>query len=117
MIGYEIRIGRHRSGLTQEQLANRLGVSQAMVSIWESGRRLPGPEFIDEINGVLGIKLELEEASIISRSGDQVRWEGHWWRALWVDQILGMALLIRLDGPILKYDHDDDELDLLDLSS
>lgn len=36
----EIRQTRTRMGLSQEQLAERLGITQQTVSDWEKGRRL-----------------------------------------------------------------------------
>ena len=41
----EIRLLRRLSswGLTQREVARRLGVTQALVSMWATGRRKPGP--------------------------------------------------------------------------
>ena len=41
----EIRLLRRLSswGLTQREVARRLGVTQALVSMWAHGRRKPGP--------------------------------------------------------------------------
>jgi len=39
--GAEIRRARTNAGLSQQALANRLGVSQPQISAWESGRQLP----------------------------------------------------------------------------
>lgn len=40
-IGHNIRRLRNEKGLTQEQLASRMGVTPAAVSKWESGQSLP----------------------------------------------------------------------------
>ncbi len=40
-IGYNIRRLRNEKGMTQEQLASRMGVTSAAVSKWESGQSLP----------------------------------------------------------------------------
>lgn len=40
-IGGKIRHLRERSGLTQEQLAERLGVSRQVVTKWENGSGVP----------------------------------------------------------------------------
>lgn len=40
-IGYNIRRLRNENGMTQEQLASRIGVTSAAVSKWESGQSLP----------------------------------------------------------------------------
>ncbi len=39
-IGYNIRRLRNEYGMTQEQLASRMGVTSAAVSKWESGDSL-----------------------------------------------------------------------------
>jgi Zn-dependent peptidase ImmA (M78 family)/DNA-binding XRE family transcriptional regulator len=40
-IGPALVAGRHRTGFTQHDVANALGVSRAMVSYWEAGTRTP----------------------------------------------------------------------------
>lgn len=45
-IGNRIMALREADGLTQEQLARRVGVSQATVSQWESGMRAPTAEAV-----------------------------------------------------------------------
>lgn len=40
-IGGKVRHLRERSGLTQEQLAERLGVSRQVVTKWENGSGVP----------------------------------------------------------------------------
>lgn len=37
MLGEQIKLGRERAGLTQQQLALRIGVTRAAISQWESG--------------------------------------------------------------------------------
>lgn len=43
MTGLEIKAARERAGLTQAQLAARLGVAAVTVFRWESGRSRPQP--------------------------------------------------------------------------
>lgn len=40
-VGVNIRIHRTKKGLTQEDLAELLGVSRNTIYLWESGERLP----------------------------------------------------------------------------
>ena len=37
---------REEDGMTQEELGEKLGVSQGTVSQWESGKRVPGGEAV-----------------------------------------------------------------------
>ncbi|MBR3999741.1 MAG: helix-turn-helix transcriptional regulator, partial [Clostridia bacterium] len=48
-LGENIRENRRRMGLTQEQLADRLGVSFQSVSRWENGTTYPDMELIPQI--------------------------------------------------------------------
>lgn len=48
-LGENIRENRRRMGLTQEQLADRLGVSFQSVSRWENGTTYPDMELLPEI--------------------------------------------------------------------
>jgi len=42
--GELVREARLRAGLTQQDLAERLGTSQSVIARWESGRRSPSVE-------------------------------------------------------------------------
>ncbi len=49
-----IRNGRKRLGLSQAALAQRVGTSQAYVSQWETGRRVPADAEMDRLRALLG---------------------------------------------------------------
>ncbi len=57
-VGDIIRVERERKGLSQAELARRLGVSQQIVSHWENNSHLPRISSIQRILGILDIKLE-----------------------------------------------------------
>lgn len=70
-IGAFIRDVRKENGLTQEQLAEALGVSQKSISRWENGKTMPDYSVLPNICEVLGINVaELLEAERIE--GDSV---------------------------------------------
>jgi len=46
---------RMANGLTQADLADRLGVVPSTVSFWESGTTIPEPKRIPELAKVLGV--------------------------------------------------------------
>lgn len=56
---------RVRAGLTQTQLAERMGTSQSAVARLESGRRLPSVATLEKLAAATGSKLRivLEAAS------------------------------------------------------
>ena len=53
------RLVRERSGLTQSELAQLVGVDRSAVSRWETGRRIPGPRVIDRYAEILK-RLEIQ---------------------------------------------------------
>lgn len=57
-IGENIRSFRKKNGLTQESLADRLGVTYQSVSRWENGTTYPDLELIPTIAEVLAITID-----------------------------------------------------------
>ncbi len=55
VIGRNIAIARKHAGLTQEELADKTGVSAQAVSKWENGRNLPDIENLMRIAEVLNV--------------------------------------------------------------
>ncbi|HIV86989.1 MAG TPA: helix-turn-helix domain-containing protein [Candidatus Pygmaiobacter gallistercoris] len=55
------RIGalRREKGLTQEQLAERLGVSRRTVSRWETGSNLPDLDLLLELADLFSVELRM----------------------------------------------------------
>lgn len=57
-IGETIRTYRKKCGLTQEEMANRLGVTAPAVNKWEKGNSLPDVALLAPIARLLGISLD-----------------------------------------------------------
>lgn len=77
--GELIRRARKLNNLTQADLAERLGVSQALIAHWETGRQVPPEDRRKELERVLGISKttqahELEDVTGPSEFG---RWVKH----------------------------------------
>lgn len=49
---------RTRNGLTQEQLALRIGVSVNSVASWEQGRATPGSTYLGKLADTLGVSAD-----------------------------------------------------------
>lgn len=47
-----LRVG---AGLTQEQLAKKLGVTHISVSRWETGQAIPSPRYIKAMADLFGV--------------------------------------------------------------
>lgn len=56
-IGTFISVLRKEQGLTQEQLAEQLGISNRSVSRWENGRTLPDLSLLQALSAVLDVSL------------------------------------------------------------
>jgi len=65
-IGTRIARRRHVLGLTQQQLADRVGVSKSTVANWERGKHFP-LRYLGKVEAVLGIQLDPppEQARIV----------------------------------------------------
>ena len=57
-MGKQIRAGRVRSSLTQEKLAEALGVTPQAVSKWERGESLPDIALLPALSAALGLTLD-----------------------------------------------------------
>ena len=57
-VGKRIKALRKTRGLTQEQLAEKLGVQRATISNYEIGRRSPHLKELEKIASILGVSLD-----------------------------------------------------------
>ncbi len=57
-IGTNIRAKREQEGLDQAELAERVNISQAMVSFIEAGRKLPSVALLSDIAKVLHCTMD-----------------------------------------------------------
>ncbi|HVM34039.1 MAG TPA: helix-turn-helix transcriptional regulator [Actinomycetota bacterium] len=57
--GELIRQARLRTGLTQNELARRLGTSQSVIARWETGRRSPTLETVWKAVRACGMELDI----------------------------------------------------------
>lgn len=56
-VGMRIRAVRERRGLTQAELARRIGRSASVLSAVERGRTLPGFDILRRLAAVLGVSI------------------------------------------------------------
>lgn len=74
-VGDNIRKYREMSGMTQKQLANKLGINNSRISNWEQGANNPPADLIADIcealnvsaSELLGVKLAADELNIDER--------------------------------------------------
>lgn len=59
IIGLELTRARLRAGLTQAEVAQRIGTTQSAISRAESGRRMPSIAFLDRFARAVGHPITL----------------------------------------------------------
>ena len=57
-IGENLRRLRRAADMTQEQLADKLGVAYQSVSRWENGTTYPDMEFLPVLAGIFGVTVD-----------------------------------------------------------
>ena len=57
-MGEKLRAAREAAGLTQTQLADKVGVQQRDISRWENGRREPGVLIVKKMAQALGCSMD-----------------------------------------------------------
>ena len=57
VLARELIAARVRAGLTQEQLAQRMGTTQSAIARLESGRRMPGVRTLERLAEATGSRL------------------------------------------------------------
>lgn len=104
--GEKVKAVRTKAGLTQEQFAQRLGVTRQAVSNWENGRNLPDIEVVIAMSRTFGVSLDElilggedmaqendtreDMAEKLIRDGS----EGRWMRMSLVMSVVGAALIV-----------------------
>lgn len=53
-VGVRIRIARIAANLKQDEVAHKLGISKSNISEWETGKRSPGIDQMEDIANALG---------------------------------------------------------------
>lgn len=56
-IGIAIRNARTMAHMTQKELAEKIGVSQISISLWEQGKNSPSAEYIILLNSILNTNI------------------------------------------------------------
>jgi transcriptional regulator with XRE-family HTH domain len=94
-----LRAARRSAGLTQAELARRAGTSQATVSAYEHGRKLPSVETLGRLLAAAGARLAVVPASspVVRPSRTQLARAG---RGLVDVMLLAEALPTRHDAEL-----------------
>lgn len=68
-LGEKIASARKEKGMTQEMLAEQLGVTRQAVARWETGKALPGTANLFMLRQLLGIPLEATDMEATDLEG------------------------------------------------
>ena len=68
-LGEKIASARREKGMTQEMLAEKLGVTRQAVARWETGKALPGTANLFMLRQLLGIPLEAADMKVTDLEG------------------------------------------------
>lgn len=73
MIGENIRYLRKCAGISQAQLAERLEIKQASVSLWESGKTSPDRKYLVALSSLFGVSVDYLLSDIDLPELDSIR--------------------------------------------
>jgi transcriptional regulator with XRE-family HTH domain len=72
--GALLRQRRQALGLTQQELARKVGSHQPVIGAWELGRSAPTPEQLARLAKALGMPLAELQAAEMPRRGRKTSW-------------------------------------------
>lgn len=114
--GRLVRRAREEAGLSQSQLAERAGVTQSVVSVYESGRRQPSLPMLERLLEATGgrLRVEVDQSVAPAPSGPRSRvLHRHRDEVARVARRHGVSR-IRLFGSVVRgQDTEDSDIDLL----
>lgn len=84
-VGNQILLLRKRNGFTQEELAEKLGISAQAVSKWENGHTLPETAFLPLLAKLLNSSIDSILMPTVAKEGAIIPFGKHQWRVLKTD--------------------------------
>ena len=73
MIAEKIKFLREEKGMTQTDLAKRLGITRSSVNAWELGISVPSTQYLVELSGLFNVStdylLGIEKTSTLDING------------------------------------------------
>jgi len=69
-LGPELKARRKAAGLTQEAVADQLGVARPTLTQWEGDRHRPKPEHLSKLDELYGARGELIKLAQSDQQGD-----------------------------------------------
>ena len=108
-VGNQILLLRKRNGLTQEDLAEKLGISAQAISKWENGHTLPETALLPLLAKLLNSSIDSILMPIVIKAGATIPFGKHRWRVLKTD---GNSVLVITEATIGKAPYHDGCIDI-----
>lgn len=113
-LGETIQKKRNEQGMSQEQLAELVGVSRQAVSKWEVGDAIPDTDKLIPLAGALGISVDellgngpVQEAGFTSEMEGQRSGPGwlatHWYWLGWLFVTWGVVRLLQMAPTLFAF--------------
>ena len=85
IIGNQVLLLRKRNGFTQEELAEKLGISAQAISKWENGHTLPETAMLPILSKLFNCSIDAILMPVAIKEGAIIPFGKHQWRVLKVD--------------------------------
>lgn len=105
MLGNRIAMLRKQTGISQKELADRLGVSASSIGMYEQGRREPSADRLVQMAAVFGVSTDYLLTGQISDAHDEQVVGTLLSRA--ADRFCGQLLLQKPDGTMKRMERED----------
>ncbi len=105
MLGTRIAALRRQAGLSQKELAGRLGVSASTIGMYEQGRREPAADRLVEMAAVFGVSTDYLLTGIAGEARDEQARAGILTGA--AERFQGRLLLQKPDGTLQPMERED----------
>lgn len=101
-IGDNIRTVRKLQGLTQKELARRLGISPVGVAQWENGLRNPKHETIKRIASALGVSVTVLYGLPAKETADQQEALEKFWMNLLIIKVISTRIDLQMQNTVIS---------------
>ena len=108
-VGNQILLLRKRNGFTQEELAEKLGISAQAISKWENGHTLPETALLPVLAKLLNCSIDSILMPIVTKEGDIISFGKFQWRVL---QVNDNSALVITETTIGKAPYHDGHTDI-----
>jgi len=104
-VGNHIAALRKQNGFTQEELAEKLGISAQAISKWENGHTLPETALLPVLSKLLNSSIDTILMSNTTKVGDIIHYGNHQWIVLQTNSSSALIISETTIGKAPYHDH------------